>query len=165
MASKAATSNGITLKGSVDIVTEFFGYSINRCATLPAPLRCCMALLLRRADPRLVAGGVSLSLSVCAWVWRRAATVAGTKPAAFCTRCASACVLPVPSVDSLVAPSVSRACVWLPQRGVYPPDQFTPLPKYGLTMLVTNDTALQEYLGNVTKMIRSECVAGRVRST
>ena len=44
-------------------------------------------------------------------------------------------------------------------------DQFTPLPKYGLTMLVTNDTALQEYLGNVTKMIRSECVAGRVRST
>lgn len=31
MASKAATSNGITLKGSVDIVTEFFGYSINRC--------------------------------------------------------------------------------------------------------------------------------------
>jgi hypothetical protein len=64
MASKAATSNGITLKGSVDIVTEFFGYSINRCATLPAPLRCCMALLLRRADPRLGAGGVSLSLCV-----------------------------------------------------------------------------------------------------
>ena len=25
MASKAATSNAITLKGSVDIVTEFFG--------------------------------------------------------------------------------------------------------------------------------------------
>ena len=74
-------------------------------------------------------------------------------------------MLPVPSVDSLVAPSVSRACVWLPQRGVYPPDQFTPLPKYGLTMLVTNDTALQEYLRNVTKMIRSECVAGRGRST
>ena len=31
MAAKAGTSNGITLKGSVDIVTEFFGYSINRC--------------------------------------------------------------------------------------------------------------------------------------
>lgn len=41
------------------------------------------------------------------------------------------------------------------QRGVYPPDQFSQVPKYGLTMLVTNDTGLQEYLGNVTKMIRS----------
>jgi hypothetical protein len=42
------------------------------------------------------------------------------------------------------------------QRGVYPPDQFSQVPKYGLTMLVTNDTGLQEYLGNVTKMIRSK---------
>ena len=41
------------------------------------------------------------------------------------------------------------------QRGVYPPDQFSQVPKYGLTMLVTNDTGLQQYLSNVTKMIRS----------
>ena len=39
MAAKAATSNGITLKGSVDIVTEFFGYSINRCEAGPVVVR------------------------------------------------------------------------------------------------------------------------------
>ena len=41
------------------------------------------------------------------------------------------------------------------QRGVYPPDSFTAVPKYGLTMLVTNDNGLQGYLGNVLKDVRS----------
>ena len=45
------------------------------------------------------------------------------------------------------------------QRGVYPPEQFSQVPKYGLPMLVSNDSGLQEYLGNVTKMIRSKCNA------
>ena len=57
------------------------------------------------------------------------------------------------------------------QRGIYPPDQFSQVPKYGLTMLITNDTALQDYLGNITKMIRSKslallsCTAARVGHT
>ena len=71
---ETSTSNAITLKGSTELVTEFFGYAVNNI---------------------------------------------------------------------------------LFQRGVYPPDQFSQVPKYGLTMLVTNDTGLQQYLGNVTKMIRS----------
>lgn len=41
------------------------------------------------------------------------------------------------------------------QRGVYPPSNFTQVPKYGLTMLVTNDSALQEYMNHVLKQIRS----------
>ena len=35
------------------------------------------------------------------------------------------------------------------------PDSFTAVPKYGLTMLVTNDSGLQQYLGNVLKDVRS----------
>ena len=50
---------------------------------------------------------------------------------------------------------------WLftpPQRGVYPPSNFTQVPKYGLTMLVTNDSKLQEYLNHVLKQIRGSVI-------
>eukprot|EP01112_Ceratiomyxa_fruticulosa_P002356 TRINITY_DN12487_c0_g2_i1.p1 TRINITY_DN12487_c0_g2~~TRINITY_DN12487_c0_g2_i1.p1 ORF type:complete len:167 (-),score=32.08 TRINITY_DN12487_c0_g2_i1:236-736(-) len=63
-----ANKNTITLKGSTDIVVEFFGYSINSI---------------------------------------------------------------------------------LYQRGIYPPESFSKVNKYGLSMLVTNDEGLKSYLKNV----------------
>jgi mitotic spindle assembly checkpoint protein MAD2 len=35
------------------------------------------------------------------------------------------------------------------QRGIYPPETFVRKQKYGLSMLVSNDEGLKEYLGNV----------------
>jgi hypothetical protein len=67
-----ATRNTITLKGSTEIVTEFFGYSINSI---------------------------------------------------------------------------------LYQRGIYPPESFNKVQKYGLSMLVTSDSGLQNYLQQVLSQL------------
>ena len=70
-----ATRNTITLKGSTEIVTEFFGYSINSI---------------------------------------------------------------------------------LYQRGIYPPESFNKVQKYGLQMLVTSDNGLQNYLQQVLSQLTGE---------
>jgi len=80
--SKVATKSNITLKGSVEIVTEFFGYSINSI---------------------------------------------------------------------------------LYQRGIYPPETFRRVNKYGLTMLVTTDDALNAYLENVLTQLSEWLAAGSVQ--
>eukprot|EP01111_Echinosteliopsis_oligospora_P016617 TRINITY_DN6973_c0_g1_i1.p1 TRINITY_DN6973_c0_g1~~TRINITY_DN6973_c0_g1_i1.p1 ORF type:complete len:199 (-),score=41.65 TRINITY_DN6973_c0_g1_i1:403-999(-) len=77
-----ATKNSITLKGSTDIVTEFFGYSINSI---------------------------------------------------------------------------------LYQRGIYPPEGFSRVNKYGLTMLVTTDPGLQEYLKHVLSQLSEWLMNGSVQ--
>eukprot|EP00761_Pharyngomonas_kirbyi_P007780 gb/GECH01007791.1/.p1 GENE.gb/GECH01007791.1/~~gb/GECH01007791.1/.p1 ORF type:complete len:207 (+),score=48.15 gb/GECH01007791.1/:1-621(+) len=71
-ATSQVTQNNITLKGSCDIVTEFFGYSINSI---------------------------------------------------------------------------------LYQRGIYPPDTFRQVKKYGLVMLVTKEEGLKNYLDSVLKQL------------
>eukprot|EP00940_MAST-03C_sp_MAST-3C-sp2_P002810 g2810.t1 len=76
------TKNVITLKGSVDIVTEFFGYSINSI---------------------------------------------------------------------------------LFQRGIYPPETFSRMKKYGLAMLVTQDENLKKYLSNVLSQLQSWLMEGKVQ--
>jgi len=35
------------------------------------------------------------------------------------------------------------------QRGIYPPETFTRIQKYGLTILVTTDDELKKYLANI----------------
>ena len=35
------------------------------------------------------------------------------------------------------------------QRGIYPPETFTRVQKYGLTILVTTDDELKKYLANI----------------
>ena len=45
------------------------------------------------------------------------------------------------------------------QRGVYPPSEFSAVQKYGLQLLVTTDTGLQEYIGNVLKSVRDWLMA------
>jgi len=72
MATAQATRNNITLRGSTEIVTEFFGFAVNSI---------------------------------------------------------------------------------LYQRGIYPPDLFKPVNKYGLTMLVTSDDGLRRYLSQVLSQI------------
>eukprot|EP00164_Ancoracysta_twista_P005517 GFYU01007567.1.p1 GENE.GFYU01007567.1~~GFYU01007567.1.p1 ORF type:complete len:207 (+),score=64.52 GFYU01007567.1:34-654(+) len=77
-----ATKNTITLKGSTEIVTEFFGYSINSV---------------------------------------------------------------------------------LYQRGIYPPESFTRVNKYGLTMLVTTDDGLSNYLSQVLSQLSEWLIHGCVQ--
>mmetsp|Transcript_36879 Transcript_36879/g.90750 ORF Transcript_36879/g.90750 Transcript_36879/m.90750 type:complete len:206 (+) Transcript_36879:78-695(+) len=77
-----ATRNTITLKGSTEIVTEFFGYSINSI---------------------------------------------------------------------------------LYQRGIYPPESFSKVQKYGLSMLVTSDGGLQKYLQQVLSQLSEWLYAGNVQ--
>ncbi|XP_070544787.1 mitotic spindle assembly checkpoint protein MAD2A-like [Ptychodera flava] len=40
------------------------------------------------------------------------------------------------------------------QRGIYPPETFTRVQKYGLTILVTTDDSLKEYLSNVLTQLK-----------
>eukprot|EP00501_MAST-03F_sp_TOSAG23-6_P001538 GSMAST32.ASY1.ANO1.1602.1 assembled CDS len=76
------TQNVITLKGSTDIVTQFFGYSINNI---------------------------------------------------------------------------------LYQRGVYPPETFSRVKKYGLAMQVTQDEGLKAYLSNVLMQLKEWLLQGKVQ--
>mmetsp|Transcript_41275 Transcript_41275/g.78892 ORF Transcript_41275/g.78892 Transcript_41275/m.78892 type:complete len:204 (+) Transcript_41275:215-826(+) len=82
MATAQATKNVITLKGSTEIVTEFFGYAVNSI---------------------------------------------------------------------------------LFQRGIYPPETFERKKKYGLTMLVSSDAGLTEYLNNVLKQISDWMLNGALQ--
>lgn len=45
-------------------------------------------------------------------------------------------------------------CSILYQRGIYPPETFTRVEKYGLGMLVTKDDGLKNYLNNVLKQLK-----------
>ena len=42
------------------------------------------------------------------------------------------------------------------QRGIYPPESFKKLPKYGLSMMVTTDEGLSAYLANINRQLDSE---------
>jgi mitotic spindle assembly checkpoint protein MAD2 len=80
---ETATRSVITLKGSVEIVTEFFGYAINSI---------------------------------------------------------------------------------LFQRGIYAPESFVRVSKYGLPMLVTNDESLKSYLSHVLSQVSAWLTTGQVQS-
>ncbi len=82
------TQTEITLKGSTDIVKEFFHYSINR-------------LVEYKYLEHIKTSELLLSFSI------------------------------------------------LYQRGIYPPESFSRVSEYGLTMLVTTDSGLMEYFKNV----------------
>lgn len=86
-----ATSNTITIKGSTDIVTEFFG----------------------KHSP-------------------------------------TACDVPNLTVIQPLGYSINSI---LYQRGIYPPEDFVKVNKYGLGMLVTKDEGLKKYLNNVLNQL------------
>ncbi|NWZ09470.1 MD2L1 protein, partial [Agelaius phoeniceus] len=51
------------------------------------------------------------------------------------------------------------------QRGIYPPETFTRVQKYGLTLLVTTDPELANYLNNVTEQMKEwlyKCIVQRL---
>jgi mitotic spindle assembly checkpoint protein MAD2 len=49
------------------------------------------------------------------------------------------------------------------QRGVYPPDSFAQVPKYGLPMMVTKDDQLKRYLGTVLSQLANWLSTAAVR--
>eukprot|EP00913_Durusdinium_trenchii_P018563 g17443.t1 len=49
------------------------------------------------------------------------------------------------------------------QRGVYPAEHFTSVSKYGLSILVTKDKGLQEYLGEVLRQLKGWMMCSQVR--
>jgi len=40
------------------------------------------------------------------------------------------------------------------QRGIYPPETFTRVQKYGLTILITTDEELKKYLTNILSDVK-----------
>jgi mitotic spindle assembly checkpoint protein MAD2 len=49
------------------------------------------------------------------------------------------------------------------QRGIYPPEDFTRVNKYGLTMLITKDEGLKTYLNNVLNQLSIWLSTGEVQ--
>eukprot|EP01090_Pellita_catalonica_P004413 TRINITY_DN14241_c0_g1_i1.p1 TRINITY_DN14241_c0_g1~~TRINITY_DN14241_c0_g1_i1.p1 ORF type:complete len:202 (+),score=34.03 TRINITY_DN14241_c0_g1_i1:77-682(+) len=49
------------------------------------------------------------------------------------------------------------------QRGIYPPDTFTRVKKYGLGMLVTNEEGLKNYLNNVCSQLNNWLETGTIQ--
>ena len=42
------------------------------------------------------------------------------------------------------------------QRGIYPPENFKKIPKYGLSMMVTTDEGLNKYMANILTQLESK---------
>ena len=61
------------------------------------------------------------------------------------------------------AESKLTACSFLIQRGIYPPESFARVSKYGLQMLVTSDAGLQKYLQQVLTQLSEWLYAGSVQ--
>ena len=49
------------------------------------------------------------------------------------------------------------------QRGIYPPELFKKMPKYGLAMMITNDDSLSAYIANIMKQLDSWLMNGSVQ--
>jgi len=52
-------------------------------------------------------------------------------------------------------PPTSRSRSILYQRGVYPPEDFKQVKKYGLTLFTSADEALERYIQNLMKQVNS----------
>jgi mitotic spindle assembly checkpoint protein MAD2 len=49
------------------------------------------------------------------------------------------------------------------QRGIYPPESFASVPKYGLSILVTTDEGLKQYLAQVLRQLAEWLGRGEVQ--
>jgi len=49
------------------------------------------------------------------------------------------------------------------QRGIYPPESFKRVSKYGLAMMTTTDEGLTTYLGNITRQLHTWLMNGSVQ--
>ncbi|GAA5852645.1 hypothetical protein JCM8547_002577 [Rhodosporidiobolus lusitaniae] len=50
------------------------------------------------------------------------------------------------------------------QRGIYPPEDFKQVKKYGLTLFTSADEALERYVGQVMKQVQAWMLAGKLDS-
>lgn len=66
---------------------------------------------------------------------------------------AASCRFISPHVASCRPPAYGINSI-LYQRGIYPPETFTRVQKYGLTLLVTTDPELKNYLNNVVEQMK-----------
>lgn len=124
---KAKTTNSIGLKGSAQIVAEFFGTS--SFASLSPHLSRC--------------GLRSVRMSYCL-----------TSPSLLHTHTCPSPPRPRPA-HPRAGYSINSI---LYQRGIYDPDTFTTVKKYGLKMQVTTDDGLSTYLRNVLKQLAGPSV-------
>jgi len=49
------------------------------------------------------------------------------------------------------------------QRGIYPPEMFSKVSKYGLAMMVTSDESLQTYINTIMGQLKAWLLDGRVK--
>jgi mitotic spindle assembly checkpoint protein MAD2 len=49
------------------------------------------------------------------------------------------------------------------QRGIYPPEMFKRVSKYGLAMMISNDEGLSVYISNIMKQLDSWLLNGSVQ--
>ncbi|KAL9051582.1 MAG: hypothetical protein Q9162_005937, partial [Coniocarpon cinnabarinum] len=49
------------------------------------------------------------------------------------------------------------------QRGVYPPEDFAPVKKYGLNMLVTTDDQVKAYIKRIMKQLNTWMAGGKIQ--
>jgi mitotic spindle assembly checkpoint protein MAD2 len=98
-----ASRNHITLRGSTEIVTEFFGS---------------LSMFINESHSRMF----------------------------------TSYYLPGYSINSV-----------LYQRGLYPPENFTAVKKYGLQMMVTTDPGLSKYLASVLQQLSEWLMSGNVQ--
>ena len=69
---------------------------------------------------------------------------------------------PLPAAPPLTA-RCPRPRSILYQRGIYPPDSFTSVSKYGLSVLVTSDEGLKTYLVQVLRQLADWLTRGEVQ--
>jgi len=55
-------------------------------------------------------------------------------------------------------------CSILYQRGIYPPESFNRVSKYGLAMVVTADEKLKDFLKNILEQLTGWLLEGQVKS-
>jgi hypothetical protein len=147
MASQAVKQrNTISLKGSAQIVSEFFNYAVNRSVQGLKLIPCITECHRARAAASYAA----------AWRNGAAAATAAARGALLLARCCSS-VANAPSHALPLLPSSAPSILY--QRGIYPQETFYQKKNYGLAMMVTKDDGLLAYLTNVTKQMTGGCCA------
>jgi len=139
-----ATQNAISLRGSTQIVTEFFGYAVNRCNPEWPPQSASVYCRRRRLVPAIIASPPLLLARAPA-----GASVAVSHPPDVGLLGMLCCppLITAQQTSVVLRPSI------LYQRGIYPPESFDRQKKYGLAMMVTSDEGLTKYLTSVLKQM------------
>ncbi|CAL5031345.1 unnamed protein product [Urochloa decumbens] len=129
MASRTASKDIITLRGSAAIVSEFFGYAANRYGTVPGGRANGTASAPSHRGIRSPRKGLGGFL-----------------------------------IDRLIRLRLFLVgCSILYNRAVYPEESFTKVKKYGLTMLLTQDEGVKNFIASLTSQLSEWLEAGKLQ--